>query len=237
MVPKLKLALDVKADTENCIYFVKNESDTIPSFLDMFLPKNFRYITSKKFSSSERNKIITEYTKHIYKINKKDITDGVNDTKKRWKKIESRFYKLVNRIFQGHPWPKGSYTGMASIYLMYPRNIQKKTFYFPYKNVKFDPLGVITHEMLHFIFFDFIKKKYKLTENSKFRGKNAEYVWQVSETFNNTIENWKPYKELFMEDSKPYPGCEEMFKAMKKQWNKKPEINSFLDKWLLKENF
>lgn len=232
MKPKLKLVLDVKADIENAKYFVKNGE-----YVDWFLPLNFKYITSKKFSTSERNKIITEYTRHIHKINKKDILDSVVETRKRWLKIENSFYDLVDDIFGGYSWPKGKYTGYVSIYLMFPRYISEKTFYFPFQKVKFDPISVIAHEMLHFIFFDFINKKYKLTEDSKFRGKNAEYVWQVSETFNSTIENWKPYKKLFPRNIEPYPSCEKMFAKMSKQWNKNQDIKSFLDKWILKENF
>ena len=61
MKPKLKLAIDIKADIQNAKWFV-NYSE----FVDWFLPLNFQYVTSKKFSLSERNKIISEYTKHIH---------------------------------------------------------------------------------------------------------------------------------------------------------------------------
>ncbi len=232
MKPKLKLAIDIKADTENAKWFVKNGE-----FIDWFLPLNFQYITSKKFSLSERNKVIAEYTKHIHKINKQAILAGVDETRKRWMKIENSFYDLANNIFKGHPWPKGKYIGYASIYLMFPRNISEKTFYFPYSQDEWNPPGVIAHELLHFIFFDYIKKKYGVTENDEFKGKNPKYVWQVSETFNTVIENWKPYRDIFAtkENYKPYPGCEKMFATMTKQWARKQDIESFLDRWLLLE--
>jgi len=232
MIPNLKLTIDIKADIDNAKFFIKNGE-----FVDWFLPLDFQYITSKKFSFSERNKIISEYTRHIYKINKKEILKGVENTRKRWTKVENKFYKIVNTIFQGHAWPKGQYAGFASIYLMYPRNIKKKTFYFPYRKIKWDPIGTIAHEMMHFIFFDFIRKKYKVEQDTEFKGKNPKYVWRVSETFNTVIENWKPYKNIFNEknDVKPYPGCEIMYQLMRQQWNEKQDINKFLDKWLLYE--
>lgn len=234
MKPKLKLAIDIKADIENAKFFVKHGE-----FIDWFLPLNFQYITSKKFSLSERNKIISEYTKHIHKINKKEILEGVAETKKQWSKIEGKFYNFVDEIFHGHNWPKGKYIGHASIYLMFPRNIKEKTFYFPYSRDKWSPVSIIAHEMLHFIFFDYIKKEYEINENNEFKGKNPKYIWQVSETFNIVIENWKPYMKIFgaKKKIKPYPGCEKMFVSMTKQWAKNQDIKSFLDEWLLKENF
>ncbi|MBI4709403.1 MAG: hypothetical protein HY764_04345 [Candidatus Portnoybacteria bacterium] len=93
--------------------------------------------------------------------------------------------------------------------------------------------------MLHFIFFDFIKKRYGIEENTKFKGKDAKYVWRVSETFNTTIENWKPYKDILniKISHKSYPGCGRMYASMKKQWFSKQDINEFLDKWLLRGKF
>ena len=116
---------------------------------------------------------------------------------------------------------------------MFPRNIQDKTFYFPYSKDLHDPLGTIAHEMLHFIFFDYIKKKYGIKQDDEFKGKDPKFVWQVLETFNTVIENWKPYKKIFnaWKNCKPYPGCEKMFAKMIKQWNLKQDIDEFLDKW------
>jgi hypothetical protein len=233
MTPKLKLTIDIKADIENAKWFVRHGE-----FVDSFLPLNFQYITSKKFSLPERNKIIAEYTKHIHALHEKEIVKGVKDIRKQWSLIEGRFYKIVDEIFHEYPWPKGKYIGYASIYLMFPRNINEKTFYFPYSRDKWNPLRTIAHEMLHFMFFDYIKKKYGISENDECRGKSPKYVWQVSETFNTVIENWKPYRDIFgtKERRKPYPGCEKMFNAMTKQWDKKRDIESFLDKWLEKKN-
>ncbi|MCX6784741.1 MAG: hypothetical protein NTV81_02275 [Candidatus Komeilibacteria bacterium] len=230
MKPNLKLAVNVQTDIENAQWFVKTSE-----FVSWFLPQNFQYILSKKFSILEKNKIIAEYTKQIYKLNKKDILKGVSETKKLWAKIENKFYSLTNTIFKGHPWPKGQYFGYTSIYFMFPRNVEKKFFYFPFSKNKFNPVRVIAHEMLHFIFFDYIKRNYGLNENKKLPGKNPKYIWQVSETFNNVIENWPPYKNIIStkEKSRPYPGCEKMFKLMTQQWAKNQDIKNFLDKWLL----
>lgn len=229
MRPKLKFAIDVRVDISNAKWFVKNGE-----FLDWFLPSDLEYLTHQGISPSKRNAILTKYTKDTHKINQKDILKGVKDTKKRWTKIESKFYKIVDQIFQGHAWPKGKYIGYASVYLMFPRDISAKTFFFPYSKDRWDPIATIAHEMLHFMFYDYIEKNYGIKGNGKLRGKDPKYVWQVSETFNTVIENWTPYKKIFnvTKNIKPYPGCEKMYAAMTKQWAKNPDIEVFLDKWL-----
>lgn len=228
MQPKLKLLIDVKADIENAKYFVQHGE-----FVDWFLPLNFQYIKSKKFTRAERNKIILEYTKNYHELNRRKILEGVRDTQHKWSKIEAGFYKITDQIFQGHSWPKGKYVGFASIYLMFPRNIQERTFFFPYSADGWNPVGTIAHEMLHFIFFDYIEKKYKIKEGDKIPGKDPKYVWRVSETFNTMIENWLPYRKVLAskEGNKPYPGCEKMFKTMMRQWEKNQDIETFLSKW------
>jgi hypothetical protein len=226
--PKIKLKIDIERDINNCINFVKCEnSGKRRQFLLWFLPEDFQYILSKNFSEKERNKIIKEYTKHIYKIRKDEIEKSLKNTIKDWQKVEKRYFQLVDKIFKGHPWPKGNYRGIISIYEMYPRYIQHKIFFFPYKhNIPKFANKVIAHEMLHFIFFDYLEQKYKLKEKSKIPGKSDEYIWQVSEVFNNVIEVWEPYNKIIGEKPRPYPATE-----MKKQWKEKQDIDWLLDQW------
>jgi len=230
MKPKVQLIVDVKKDIENAQWFVQDGE-----FVEWFLPKDFQYILSKKFSTPEKNKIITEYTKYVHTEKEKDIQKGVEQVQEQWSKVENAYYEIVDTIFKGHVWPQGKYIGYASVYLMFPRNIKEKTFYFPYTQRPIDPVSTIAHEMLHFIFFDYIQKKYGINELDLLKGKNKKYVWQVSETFNTMIENWSPYKNIFSYSKKvrPYPGCEDMFSHMSKQWKNNQDIESFLDVWLL----
>jgi hypothetical protein len=50
--------------------------------------------------------------------------------------------------------------------------------------------------MLHFMFFDFIRARYGLEEESKIEGRDPDHVWKVSEAFNVVIEHWKPYADV-----------------------------------------
>ncbi len=230
MKPKLELIVDVNADIQNAKSFVN-----YGEFVDCFLPPDLQYIIREKLSNEERDKILTEYTKHIYETDREGIERGVEETRKQWHKVENKYYDLVNNIFQGYSWSAGKYTGYASIYCMYPRHIKEKTFFFPSFSHNWNSTLVIGHEMLHFIFFAYIKSKYGINENDKFKGKNPKYVWQVSESFNTVIENWRPYKEVFGAKGKreSYPDCKKMFLTMTAQWSKNQNIQTFLDNWLL----
>jgi hypothetical protein len=235
--PKIKLKIDIKEDTNNCINFIRSERKGIKrQFVLWFLPDDFQYILSKNFSEKERNKIIREYTKHIYKLREKEIKKGLAKAQKDWQGVEKQYFQLVDKIFKNYPWPKGNYRGIISIWHMFPRYIKQKIFFFPYKH-KISEFSnkVIAHEMLHFIFFDYLEKKFKLKESSKIKNKPDDYIWKISEVFNNVIEDWKPYHQLLKDKPNPHTGTEKMFKKMKKQWQEKQDIGWLLEEWLNKK--
>lgn len=229
--PKIKLQKSIKNDIYNAVDFVTHDENI--EYKNWFLPEDLRFILDGKFSKKEIKKILKEYTGVYYYIHQKEINTGFRDGIKRWKKIENQYFSLVSRIFKNHPWPKGIYTGFVTIFKMFPRWIKPKVFYFPYK----DTLGataprVIAHEAMHFMFFSYIKAKYHLTELSEIKGKGERYVWKVSEVFNTVIENWKPYNRLIKQDMiEPYPGLEKIYAKMRKQWEKKQDVDWILDQW------
>ncbi len=187
---EIKIEKDIKADIENCISFLKIKEKNKQFLIKKFLPNNFQYILRKDFSEKEKEKIINEYTKHIYKSRKKEVEEGIERAKKEWRKVEKQYFQLANNIFKGHSWPKGSYRGVASIWHMFPRYIDKKMFFFPYNHqIPRYSNKVIAHEMLHFIFFDYLEKNYNLKEDSIIKNKPKDHIWRVSEVFNNVIEN------------------------------------------------
>ncbi len=228
MKPKLQLKIDIKADIRNAKWFVG-----YGKFVDWFLPDELQYIIEKKMSKTEKNKIIKEYSERIFAEKREEIESGVKLTEKKWRNVENNFYDFVSQLFQGHPWPKGKYIGYVSIFSMFPRDVQHMTFFFSYDATRWNPLRIIGHEMLHFIFFDYIKNKYGIDEKDKLEGKDPEYVWQVSESFNTVIENWKPYSDIFSinETAKPYPECEKMFIKMTKHWEQDQDIKKLLDRY------
>jgi|SRR3989338_1348840 len=235
--PKVLLKADKAADIRNALLFIKYNLKENLEFVRWFLPKNLHYILDKRYSQKEKNRIVKKYINETFDNKKKEIKKAVIGTQKDWKLVEKSYFDLVNKIFKNHPWPKGKYIGFVSVFRMYPRNIREKTFFFPFSHAtpKFSNT-VIAHELLHFIFFDYIKNSYGLRENSEIKGKNNNYVWQISEVFNAIIENWESYYKIFKVKTlrqKPYTG-HKYFLQMEKQWKKKQDINYVLDQWFIK---
>lgn len=235
--PKIKFIFGLKADTDNAINFLGHRrTGQYKRFVRWFLPDDLKYILNKKYSKKQKNEIIKSYTKKVYKEKRLEIANGVGKVISDWKRVEDGYYKLVDRIFKNYPWPKGDYRGFASIFWMYPRYIDQKIFFFPYTHrIPRFANKVIVHEMLHFIFFDYIDKRYGLKYYSKIKGRPGNYIWQVSEVFNNVMEAWPTYKKISGDQARPYPGTEKMFARMKKQWSQKQDIDWLLDQWLMKK--
>jgi hypothetical protein len=158
------------------------------------------------------------------------MKDGFNKIIREWNKKSKRFFHLTDQIFKGFLWPKGKYIGYISIFYMFPRNVKDKFFFFPYeKRWGFDPIKTISHEMLHFIFFAYLEKQYGLKESSKIPGKPTNYIWQISEAFNNVIQDWEPYKKELVEIGHlPYKGTEKLVTKMKKIWLKTKDTDKVL---------
>lgn len=196
----------------------------------MFLPTELHHLLSKKVPSKMAKVEIKKYVNLKFKTEKRKIAQDAENIQKSWTLVENKYFDLVNTIFKNHPWPKGKYIGYASVFDMYPRNIQDKIFYFPGLHTS-SRLGVqtISHEMLHFIFFDYLKTKYGINEDDEFKGKNPMYLWNISETFNLVIETWGPYQKILKTKYEPYdPMHKRMFPKMKRLWEEKHDIDYLL---------
>ncbi|MFH1428096.1 MAG: hypothetical protein ABIG60_06275 [Patescibacteria group bacterium] len=232
--PKIVLKIDVDADIKNCLFFIKYNIKDNPEYIEWFLPDDLYYILKNKLNELKTNKVLKQYIQNTFEVNEKKIKENVKKTEKEWRTVEKKYFNLVNKIFKKHPWPKGKYIGFASIFMMYPRNIQSKTFLFPgiiYSKKTPSVTSVIGHEVLHFIFFDYIKKKYGLNTDSQIKGKEERYLWKISEVFNSVIESWSPYYQIFKFKTPPYTG-KNYYKKMRRQWVQNPDIDKLLDKWL-----
>lgn len=229
--PKVKFVVSANQDIKNYVEFNKYRSNQ--SFLKMFLPKKLFYVLERNLSEKKKLEIIKEYINDKFNLRKDEMNKNVKKIDKKWRLMEKNYFKLINRIFKNHPWPKGKYIGFASIFEMYPRNVKEKTFYFSglKKDLNFN-IATIAHEMLHFLFFDYIKTRYNVKENTEFKNKNLEYVWNVSEVFNLVIETWKPYQKIFKINGKPYYFMHtKMLPKMKKLWKEKEDADYLLDRY------
>ena len=137
---------------------------------------------------------------------------------KNWEKLEQRFYLLTDRLFKNKYWPKGKYIAYLTIWGMYPRFLEDKTFQVPHvhKEKKYVNV-VIAHEMLHFKFYDYFLKNY-----SKYNKRKYDFlIWHTSEIFNAIVQNMPSWFKEFGAMVKVYPEHKKVIKRLQEKHNKK----------------
>lgn len=192
--------------------------------------QQLKILKNKNLSRKKRKEIIKNYVNTFYKKHLSEIELSIVKIKRQWEKFERKFYTSVNKIFKNHPWPKGKYIAYPTIWGMFPRDIKNKVFWFPYKHTKKNySLVVIAHEMLHFIFYDYLYKYYPKFKSQKYNFK----IWNISEAFNIVIQNSPEWEKIFKSKCKSYPEHKKIILKIKKIWKEKPDINFLLQKILL----
>lgn len=221
--PKIKFYIDLEREKK---LFLGRKRD-----LQRFLPVGMGFVLKDKFVKN-KYKILSAYLDQYYLDQKDYLADSVKNTQTKWQRVEKEFFKKVDQLFNW-PWPKGNYQGYVSIARSFPRNIDTKVFAFPmrtYKPGREDgDLRVTAHEMLHFIEYDYLNKKFGL-EPSEFYSPDNTF-WQFTENLNVLIQNmrfWKTFSLGFT--SKPYPDCKELYIKMKKIWDKNRNIDNLVKK-------
>jgi len=229
--PKIKFLVNKKKELETYIGFLhdskfhenKREMDWafyIPH------PKLMR-LRNKKFSSRDKIKIVKKYIDEYYcEKDSKAVKRILLVTEKQWTKKENLFFALVNNIFHHHPWPKGKYIAYGTIWGMYPRFLKDKTFLFPLdRKNKREASIIIAHEMLHFIFYDYVFNKFQKYKKHEYDFK----MWHISEIFNVIIQNSPEWVKFFGQKTDPYPEHRRHIRKLKKAW-----INTNnVDEWFL----
>ncbi|MFH1657589.1 MAG: hypothetical protein ABH919_03915 [bacterium] len=178
----------------------------------------------KKYKTLSQT-VLKNYISSYYLEHKEELSCTCKKTEGEWKNIAPKFFSLTKELFHNSPWPKGKYICYLSIWNCNPRNLQAKTFQIFYKN-KFCRETII-HEMLHFMFYDYLFKNYKICKEKKY----LETIWNISEVFNVVIQNsplWR--KILKTEEEEAYPAHKELVRKMKQKWKTKQDID-----YLIKE--
>lgn len=230
--PQIKFLVSPQADIKNSLNFLCESND----LLKIFLPIELHFFLRTTFNKSEQKKIITAYTKNIYSLYKNNFQTQLKKIEKKWLKLAPLFYKLTDQIFPNHPWPKGKYYGFATIFRMFPRYLSSRTFFLSTSNPKL-ALRTISHEMIHFIFFDYLYQKYHLQEKSILKNQPKNQIWVFSEAFNNMLENWPPYFKFFYTKGSKYfdPQVNLLARKLAKNWNKKQDIDELINTFLLQK--
>lgn len=178
-----------------------------------------------KDDAGARKRLVESYFEKYYSDHRHEISKKVVQIKKSWERVENRFVKTTEKIFEGYEFPGGRYIAYASIIDCNPRFLDSKTFQFFYKKSVADAVHTIAHELLHFIFFDFVSKKIK-KETEKL---SAEKLWDLSEIFNVVTLRSPAYRGIVDHKCvRPYPNHKKYLGKFETVYHNSKDLKSFI---------
>lgn len=223
MNPKVKFKIDAQKDMQSLSAFVDQ------SVLDN--GRSLQWAVFKKHpllrKAIKDGKIIDQtfaekYVAAIYRKNKKTAARNMRHYERDWKKKKEVFFKMTDDIFQDFPWPKGKYIAYTTIWGMFPRFLDDKTFQVPmkYRRKRYIPV-TIAHEMLHFRFYAYVEKHYP-----RYRDPERNFLlWHISEIFNILVINSPAWQKIFGIKNIPYPEHRKIIAELREKYR---ESSSFI---------
>ncbi len=152
-------------------------------------------------------KALRYFIRKTYQTKRTAMDLALMKHKKHWTEIAPHYFSLVNTFFEGRKWPRGKYIAFGTIWGMYPRFLENKTFQIPFwHRIPRYVSVVIAHELLHFMFYDYFYAYYPKYR----RPKDNFFVWHVSEIFNTIIQNSPAWLNCFKLKSLGYPEHEKI---------------------------
>lgn len=177
-----------------------------------------------------RRAILKNYLDKRYKMHRDLMIKRAKDAERQWGKILDDFFRLSEKLFGKHRWPVGNYRAIVTIWDIFPRFISQKIFQFPYKGRAFKRVEfIIAHEMLHFIFYDYVCSGFPRFKQEKF----SYPLWVVSEAFNEAIMQEPEWKRIFPNQGRPYRETSEIRRRIRALRKKNETLDVILDKCLL----
>jgi hypothetical protein len=176
--------------------------------------KNQFYVTDFDF--------VKEFINSEYEKNDFLIKTNMAEREIFWRKKENIYFELVDELFEEKYWGVDEYIAYATIWGVYPKFIEEKSFQIPVIRMNEDfTANVIAHEMLHFIFYNYFLKNYSQYNMND----NSFFVWNVSEAFNEVVQGHPKWIEAFKMGVDVYGGREDIVKRLQEKYYKSDKIN------------
>jgi len=176
-------------------------------------------------NTTQKKKAIHLYFNHYYRVHKATMWRSVQHLRQAWQSQEKEFITITQNFFGGFQFTKGKYIAYASIINCNPRFLDLKTFQFFYKKPIADAIYVISHELLHFIFFDFVEKKFK----NEIKKLSEDQLWDLSEIFNVVVLESSRYQHIIDKQYViPYPDHKRFLSQFRKTYRDSCNAEEFI---------
>lgn len=223
--PKLVFTISKKDDLEVALAFRTVKAGGI-DFRKQGLLAPHPDLRTKRLTPA----VMTAHTERFYREHGKDLERARLDFERTWRNASKTFFSLTKALF-GPGFPaSGTYTCHPSMWNCNPRDIPHRVFQVFYRND--NPVEIITHEMLHFAFYEYVYKRYPHLKSAE----HSQRLWKLSEAFNTIVLNspaWK--KRLRTRRQSPYPALRDLVRTMRRQWAQKRSLDAMLDWFLIKK--
>jgi len=158
------------------------------------------------------------------------IKKNTEKTKTAWIGKQRFFLTEVSNIFNINY--NKTVIAIPSIWPIFGRFFKNRFITFPYNKTTEDRLFVLAHELLHFIFYDYIYSKYGFSEQRM----SSQDIWNFSEIVNALIQNQEKWIKEFKIKSVPCCTDIKLYKDIEREWHKSRDIDYLIRKFLLKNN-
>ncbi|MEK7078311.1 MAG: hypothetical protein AAB911_01955 [Patescibacteria group bacterium] len=182
---------------------------------------------SRVGSAKNPKEFLNKYISEFYSSHSDEMKKLSQKTANYLNQTQNDFFKIIDKIFDYHPWPRNKFTGCFSIFDFCPRFLDWggfQVFIYDKPNLQ---LFTIFHELLHFIFYDFTQQEFpevfgKMeTEQGKF--------WDLAEVFNVVIQSSDDFVKLHGKIKNiGYPDHKGLIQKGKGLWKKNPDLNQWI---------
>ncbi|MFH1298483.1 MAG: hypothetical protein ABII07_01530 [Patescibacteria group bacterium] len=174
---------------------------------------------------AQRKKAIRVYFDNYYRIHGTAMLRKTERVQNAWRKQEKKYITITEDFFGGFRFPKGKYIAYTSIINCNPRFLESKTFQFFYKKPLADVIYTIAHELLHFIFFAFVEKKFK----KETKHLSEDQLWNLSEIFNVVVLKSSQYCHVVNQKFViPYPDHRRYIRQFEKVYKNSRNTEEFI---------
>lgn len=222
MIPKVKFKLNIELDIQMTYSFLEwGRSAGGVDFSESIYEPN----PSLRDIDIDNEEEVLKYFKRVYKEKNSDFEKVLEWNRKHWGEVESDFMTRIIKLFKGHEFPKGKYICYLSINNCNPRFLDDKTFQMYYKANVYN--RTISHELTHFMFYDYTKLKHPTI--FKDLDPNEGAYWTFAELFNNVVLSLPEYMKLLDNyGDGAYPNHEQFYTPLVDIWNDSKDIDEFI---------
>jgi len=178
-------------------------------------------------NKDDKKKIIDKHFNNFYYKYKEYLEKRVKEFQREWDLVEKGFFNEAFQIFKNFSFKSHKYTGYLSIIDCNPRFLKNKSFQVFYMH----PQGVryvTSHEVLHFIFFDYALIKFpKLFKKLK---TESGSFWDLSEIFNSVMHQQKSFIKIHDKVSNYfYPEHKKYLSKAEDYWQQYHDIDQWIE--------